>query len=70
MKLGKILKDLRKENKFTQNDICDELKKYGVYIERSTYAKYETDKRSVPCEVVVALSKIYEISTDVVLGCM
>lgn len=65
--LGNILTELRKHNKFTQASLCDELRKYGIYIDRTTYAKYEADKRNVPCELVVALSKIYGITTDSIL---
>lgn len=63
MKLNDKLKNLRKEHKFNQQNIAD-----ALGINRSTYAFYETGRTVPPIETVVALSKIYNISLDYILG--
>ena len=62
------LKKIRLSKKMTQNDVCEELKKYGYYICRSTYTKYETGANSLPCEILVALTKCFDTSADEILG--
>lgn len=62
------LKKIRLSNSMTQNDVCDELKKYGCYISRSTYSKYETGSRLLPCDILIVLTKCFNISADEILG--
>lgn len=61
-------KKIRLSNNMTQNDVCEELKKYGYYICRSTYTKYETGSRPLPCDILVALTKCFNTSADEILG--
>ncbi|MEE1011094.1 MAG: helix-turn-helix transcriptional regulator [Acutalibacteraceae bacterium] len=62
------LKKIRLSKKMTQNNVCEELKKYGHHICRSTYTKYENGSRPLPCEILVALTKCFDTSADEILG--
>ena len=59
----KILKDLREDNDFLQKTIADKLG-----ISRQQYSLYETGKRELPIHLLIELSKIYNKSTDYILG--
>ncbi len=59
----KRLVELRKENGFTQQYVADYLK-----IDRSNYSKYELGKLEINIEMLIALSKLYNVSTDYILG--
>ena len=59
----KRLIDLRKENGFTQQYIADYLK-----IDRSNYSKYELGKLELNVPMLIALSKLYQVPTDYILG--
>ncbi len=59
----KRLVELRKENGFTQQYVADYLK-----IDRSNYSKYELGKLEINIEMLIALSKLYKVSTDYILG--
>lgn len=62
--LGNHLKDLRENFSLTQREIA----KY-LNISRSTYAYYETGKIEPSLGSIIALSKLYGISTDSILLC-
>ncbi len=62
------LQILRKEHGLTQGRICEILQGLGFEIERSTYSKYETGKRKLQCEVLIALADYYNVTTDYILG--
>ncbi|MEE1012517.1 MAG: helix-turn-helix transcriptional regulator [Acutalibacteraceae bacterium] len=62
------LKEIRSKKGLTQQKVCDELKKYGHSIDRTTYTKYETGARALPCDVLIALTKCFETSADDILG--
>ncbi len=55
--------ELRKENNYTQQYVADYLK-----IDRSNYSKYELGKLEINPEMLIALSKLYDVSTDYILG--
>lgn len=59
----KRLVELRKENGFTQQYVADYLK-----IDRSNYSKYELGKLEINIEMLIALSKLYKVYTDYILG--
>ena len=61
------LKKIRNSRKLAQQNVCDELKKHGLYITRSTYAKYETGDRNISCEILCALADVFETTTDYIL---
>lgn len=62
------LKELRKENKQSQKNVCEILKNSGLKIDRTTYSKYETGKRKIPCEVLIIIADFYDVSIDYLLG--
>ena len=63
MNIGKNLKKLRKQNKYTQEDIAKILN-----ISRQAYCRYENDQREVPLDALCLLADFYEESTDSILG--
>lgn len=62
-KICKRLLDLRKENNYTQQKIAEYLK-----IDRSNYSKYELGKLEPNLDMIIALSKLYKVTTDYILG--
>ncbi len=61
--VGKRLKSLRESKKLTQKELADKF-----YMKGNSYGMYESGKNRVPLEVLVELSKYYEVSTDYILG--
>lgn len=55
--LPKILKKLRENCGFTQQQVADTLN-----IDRSTYAYYETGKTTPDINTIIKLAKIYNVS--------
>lgn len=56
------LKDLREDSDFTQKKIADLL-----HIRQNTYCQYENGQRQVPIDVLIKLSRIYDVSVDYLL---
>lgn len=67
--LADNIKHLRmKDPTMTQQKLAKQLSdKYRVAITRDSYARYELGKVNVPMDVLVALSRFYNISTDLLL---
>ena len=61
--LGQRLKILRKENNLTQTELAEKL-----FLDKSTIAKYETDKIEPSLSQLVKLAKFFKVSTDYLLG--
>lgn len=57
------LKDLREDKNLLQSDISKILK-----ITRQQYSLYETEKRTLPIDLLDILATYYETSTDYILG--
>ena len=57
------IKDLREDNDITQKEIADYL-----HVKQNTYSQYENEKRQLPIDVLIALAKFYNTSTDYILG--
>ena len=55
--------ELRKERNFTQQYVADYLQ-----IDRSNYSKYELGKLEPNIEMLIALSKLYGVSIDYIVG--
>ena len=55
--------ELRKNHSFTQQYVADYLK-----IDRSNYSKYELGKLEPSVYMLIALSKLYGVSVDYLLG--
>lgn len=56
------LKELRKENGYTQNSVADYLK-----VKQNTYSQYEAGVREIPVECLCRLAVLYETSVDYIL---
>lgn len=59
----KRLRDLREDNDYTQKEIADIL-----FTTQPQYYRYEKGIRDLPCELLVILAKLYNTSTDYILG--
>lgn len=62
------LKKIRLEKGLSQQKLCIELEKINCYITRSTYTRYETGSRELPCSVLIKLAELYGTTTDNILG--
>ena len=62
------LKKIRLEKGYSQKKLCQELEKIGCGMDRTTYTRYETGSRELPCSVLIKLSECYGVSTDYILG--
>lgn len=60
---GTRLKELRTERRLTQTQISAELGIHSV-----TYLHYEKNQREPSLELLVAIAKYYDVSTDYLLG--
>ncbi len=61
--LGQRLKDLRKEKGLTQVTLAQELN-----VDKSTIAKYETDKIEPSLSMLITYVKFFGVSADYILG--
>lgn len=57
------IRDLREDNDLTQEQIAAYL-----HIKQNTYSQYETGKRQIPLNCLIALAKLYKTSVDYILG--
>ena len=56
------IRDLREDRDLTQKEIADFL-----HIKQNTYSQYENGQRQLPVELLVALARYYNTSTDYIL---
>ena len=56
------LKELREENKYTQQYVAEILN-----IRQNTYSQYENEKREIPIRALIVLAKLYDVSVDYIL---
>lgn len=63
MSLSKKLKDLRDINGISQSDLADQ-----IHVHRSTVAHWELGTRKPDYEMIKALSEIFNVSTDFLIG--
>ena len=56
------LKQIRKANKYTQQDLAD-----AVGIERSTYASYETGRNKPDVILLKRIANVFGVSSDFIL---
>ena len=61
--IGERIKQLRQEKDLSQQKIADILG-----IDRSNYSKYELGKLEINNEMLVKLSKLFDVTTDYILG--
>ncbi len=57
------IRDLREDRDLTQKEIAEYL-----HIKQNTYSQYENGQRQLPLELLIALAKYYNTSTDYILG--
>lgn len=57
------LKDLREDNDFSQKYIADYLQ-----MKQPQYSRYERGLRDIPTDILIRLAKLYNTSTDYILG--
>ncbi|MBE6594699.1 MAG: helix-turn-helix transcriptional regulator [Ruminococcaceae bacterium] len=57
------IRDLREDHDLTQKAVADYL-----HIRQNTYSQYETGQRQLPLECLIALARLYQTSTDYILG--
>lgn len=63
MKLYKRIRDLREDNDKSQIEVANQLN-----VSQSTYSRYENGQLDVPSSILIALSKMYGVSVDYLLG--
>ena len=59
----KRLRDLREDNNYTQKEIAEVL-----FTTQPQYYRYESGLRDLSAELLIILSKFYNVSTDYILG--
>ena len=59
----KRIKDLRKNKSLSQKHLADTLN-----VSQSTYSRYESGQLDVPSDVLISLSRFYDVSVDYILG--
>lgn len=57
------LKDLREDNDFSQKYIAEYLQ-----MKQPQYSRYERGLRDIPTDILIRLAKLYNTSTDYILG--
>ena len=63
MEINEIIKQLRIDAGYTQQDVADYLK-----IDRSNYSKYELGKLELNLQMLKCLCILYKTSADYILG--
>lgn len=63
MKIDKIIKNLRKENKITQTKLAE-----YCGVKQSTISKWEKSEAVPNAENIVSLAKFFNVSSDYLLG--
>ena len=59
----KRIRDLREDNDLTQKEI-DKL----LNCSQQVYSNYELGQRDIPTDILIKLSKFYNVSVDYILG--
>lgn len=57
------LRDLREDHDMVQKEVAAFLG-----IDQRVYSNYETGKREIPTQFVISLARLYNTSTDYILG--
>ena len=57
------LKDLREDHDFSQSFVAEYLQ-----MKQPQYSRYERGLRDVPTDVLIRLAKLYNTTTDYILG--
>lgn len=57
------IKDLREDADLSQREIANIL-----HMHRTTYVRYETEKREIPLNIAILLAQYYGVSLDYLAG--
>ncbi|HCH28755.1 MAG TPA: transcriptional regulator [Ruminococcaceae bacterium] len=57
------IRDLREDNDLTQKQVAAMLN-----CSQQVYSNYELGQRDIPTDILIALSKFYNVTTDYILG--
>ena len=57
------IRDLREDNDLKQRQVAEYL-----HCSQQVYSNYELGQRDIPTDVLVKLSRLYNVSTDYLLG--
>ncbi len=57
------IRDLREDNDYTQSFVAAYLN-----MKQPQYCRYEKGFRDIPTDILISLSKLYNTSTDYILG--
>lgn len=57
------IRDLREDNDLTQKQVAQSLN-----CSQQVYSNYELGQRDIPTDILIKLSKFYDVSTDYILG--
>ena len=57
------IRDLREDNNHTQKELSKILN-----CSQQVYSNYELGQRDIPTDILIKLSKIYNVSVDYILG--
>jgi transcriptional regulator with XRE-family HTH domain len=63
MKMYQRIRDLREDNDLNQTEVAKKLN-----VSQSTYSRYENGQLDIPSGILIALSKLYNVSVDYLLG--
>ncbi len=63
MTYNKRMRELREDNDYKQETVARFLK-----ITKQQYSLYETGKRKLPIDHLIALCELYKVSADYILG--
>lgn len=67
--LGNLLKELRLENKLTQEELANKLNNlHNIKLNKGMISKWESNKSEPRFEYIKYLSKLYNVSIDYLLG--
>ncbi len=57
------IRDLREDNDLTQKQVAEMLS-----CSQQVYSNYELGQRDIPTDILIQLSRFYNVSTDYILG--
>lgn len=57
------IRDLREDRDKTQKELAQEL-----HCSQQVYSNYELGQRDIPTDILIKLSKYYDVSVDYILG--
>jgi len=63
MRMYQRIRDLREDRDLSQTDVAR-----LINVSQSTYSRYESGYLDIPSEVLIALARFYNVSTDYILG--